>query len=314
MFMLQEIADAFLLGVGLNPSSKLAAPLSYFLSASIKIILLLFLMISVIGLLRTYLPQKKVRQWLSGKNRVLAHFSASLFGAVTPFCSCSSIPIFLGFINAGVPLGVSFSFLVTSPLVNEYLVVLMLGFFGWKIAVDYVIAGMIIGIVCGMVFSRMKLDYLIEKDMLIKSAKDRIFGKFADRVFFGLAEARSILGKIWVWILFGVAIGAIVHNFVPQEFLGSVVDRTGYFAVPLATVVGVPIYAGCASVVPIAAALFQKGVPIGTVMAFMMSVAALSLPEAVILRRAMKLKLIAVFFGVVALGIVVIGYLMNFLF
>ncbi|MFH1510457.1 MAG: permease [Candidatus Woesearchaeota archaeon] len=309
--MLQEIADTVVLGMGFGPGTRLAGSVSYFLYDSVKIILLLFLMITVIGLLRTYLPQNKVKHWLSGKNLFAANFSASLFGAITPFCSCSSIPIFLGFVNAGVPLGVSFSFLVTSPLVNEYLVVLMLGFFGWKIAAAYVIAGMSIGIGCGLIFSRMNLDHLIEKDMRIRSAKDRVFGNFVDRVFFGLGEAKSILKRIWLWILFGVAIGALVHDFVPQGFFESVVAKSGFFGVPIATVVGVPIYAGCASVVPIAAALFQKGVPIGTVMALMMSVAALSLPEAVILRRAMKLKLIAIFFGVVALGIVAIGYLVN---
>jgi len=299
----------------LDPRLKWAQALNFFIYDSIKILLLLFVLISVIGFLRSYLPAAKVKQWLVGK-KVFANFLAAIFGAVTPFCSCSSIPIFISFLEAGVPLGVTLSFLITSPLINEYLVILMLGFFGFKITLLYVVSGMAICVSSGLILGKMKLEKYLVKDLINQDNQDcsgKILGGLRSRLLFGIKEAESIVKKLWIWILVGVGLGALIHNFVPQEFVQSVIAKTGFFSVPLAVVIGVPMYGSCAAIVPIAVALFQKGFPLGTALAFMMAVAALSLPEAIMLRRAMRLKLIAIFFLVTTLAIIITGYLFNFL-
>ncbi len=296
------------------PGVKLGEVIEFFLYDSMKIIVLLFFMIAVIGFIRSYVSQKKIRSWLGGKHPVLGCSAASLFGAVTPFCSCSSIPLFLGFIKAGIPLGVTFAFLVTSPLINEYLVVLMLGFFGMKITLVYIAAGMLIGIISGLILGAMKLEKYLEPGFsgdISTKMKDVKYPTFWSRIRYGLDEALSITKKIWYWVLFGVALGAVIHNLIPREMIEGVMKAGGIFTVPIATLIGVPMYGSCSAIVPIAVALFEKGVPLGTALAFMMGVAALSLPEAIILRRAMKLKLIGIFFGTVALGIIVIGYTVN---
>jgi len=315
--MLEELVNWILYSaIGLNPEIKWVESLDFFIYDSIKIILLLFVMISIIGFLRTYLPQNEVKKWISGKKYGFNNLIAACFGAITPFCSCSSIPIFLSFLRAGVPLGVTFSFLITSPLVNEYLVVLMLGFFGWKITLAYVISGILIGVICGLVLGRMKLEKYLVEDLISannKAGKEIKYNSIQKRIIFGLNEALSIIKKLWIWVLVGVGIGAVIHNYVPSEVIQSVVSKGGIFAVPLVVILGVPMYGSCAAIVPIAVVLFEKGVPLGTALAFMMAIAALSLPEAVILRRAMKLKLIAIFFGIVALAIILTGYLYNIL-
>lgn len=315
--MLQLIVDWFVYGVlKLPSSSKLAGVINFFLYDAIKIMLLLFAMITVIGFLRTFLPQRKVKEWLS-KSRGSGNLFASLFGAVTPFCSCSSIPIFLSFLEAGVPLGIAFSFLIASPLINEYLVVLMLGFFGWKITLAYVISGVAISVVSGIVLGKMRLERYLVKDIVspdvdVLSNGARYRG-FKDRILFGINEAQSIVRKLWGWVLVGVGIGALIHNYIPQEAVQRVAGKTGIFSVPIVTLIGVPMYGSCAAILPIAIVLFQKGFPLGTALAFMMSVSALSLPEAIMLRRAMKLKLIAIFFGITTLAIILTGYLFNLL-
>ena len=313
--MLEEIISWILFTFfKLNPELKWVDSLNFFINDSIKIILLLFIMILVIGFLRTYFPQEKIKKWISKSKFGSGNFFASLFGAMTPFCSCSSIPLFISFLEAGIPLGVTFSFLITSPLVNEYLVILMLGFFGCKITLAYVISGMFIGMISGLILGKMKLEKHLEKDLISKNVKKEIkFKTIKDRLKFGLNEAVSITKKLWLWILIGVGIGAIIHNYVPSEFIQSIVSKGGIFAVPLAVVLGVPMYGSCAAIVPIAVVLFEKGVPIGTALAFMMAISALSFPEAVILRRVMKLKLIAIFFGVVTVAIILTGFIYNLL-
>lgn len=314
--MLQLIIDWLTYSVlKLDPGSKLGSGINFFIYDSVKIMLLLFVMISVIGFLRSFISQDKVKFWIIGR-KGWSNFFASLFGAVTPFCSCSSIPLFISFLDAGIPLGVTFSFLITSPLINEYLVVLMLGFFGWKITLAYVISGMVIGITGGIVLGRMKLEKYIEKDLVPENAGEACEIKISSikqRIAFGLNEAKCIVQKLWIWVLVGVGLGALIHNYVPQEAVGAIVNKTGVFSVPIATLIGVPMYGSCAAIVPIAVVLFQKGFPLGTALAFMMAVAALSLPEAIMLRRAMKLKLIAIFFSITALAIIFTGYLFNLL-
>ncbi len=312
--MLQLIVDWLTVSIlKLDPGSKLGAAINFFIYDSIKILLLLFVLIAVIGFLRSFLPQERIKAWITQK-KSLGNFFASLFGAITPFCSCSSIPIFISFVKMGVPLGATFSFLITSPLVNEYLVVLMIGFFGWKITLMYVISGMFIGIVSGIILGRMKLEKYLEKDIMGGSEeieKDIKYQGLKERVIFGLEEAKSIVKKLWFWVLIGVGIGAFIHDYVPQQAVQSIIGKTGIFSVPIATLIGVPMYGGCAAIVPVAVVLFQKGFPLGTALAFMMAVAALSLPEAIMLRRAMKLKLIAIFFGITTLAIILTGYLFN---
>jgi len=314
--MLLKLTDALVYGLlGLDPQKTRSQALHFFVYDSVKILLLLFSMILVIGVLRTYLPQAKIKKWMSQRGG-LGNFFAALFGAVTPFCSCSSIPIFFGFLEAGIPLGISLSFLITSPLINEYLVVLMLGFFGWKITALYVASGLLIGTFSGVILGRMRLERHLVRDF-ISTGKElgdgAVFQSFRERLQFGWDESCSITRKIWGWILLGVGVGAVIHNYVPQEAIQSIVGRMGIFSVPVAVILGVPMYGSCAGIVPIAVVLFQKGMPLGTALAFMMAVAALSLPEAIMLRRAMKLQLIAIFFGVTSLAIIVTGYIFNFL-
>lgn len=302
--------------LSLEKGSKLGTSLDFFIYDSIKILLLLFLMIFVMGVVRSYISRKRIRELLSRKTPGLSNLAASIFGAITPFCSCSSIPIFMGFLEAGVPLGVSFSFLATSPLINEYVAVLMLGFFGLEITVIYIVAGLVLGTLGGVLIGRLGMEKHIASDLFLvkKEKSEPVYKSFKDRLKFGYSEAESIVKKLWVWVLVGVGIGAFIHGFIPEEAIESAVASGGIFAVPLAVLIGIPIYANCSAVVPIAVVLFQKGVPLGTALAFMMAVSALSLPEAIILRRAMKLPLLALFFAIVAAGILLIGYLFNLLF
>jgi len=314
--MLQAIVDWLIYSVfKLDANSKIDAAINFFVYDSLKIILLLLVMISAIGFFRSFLEQRKIKAWITG-TRGWGNFFASLFGAITPFCSCSSIPLFISFLDAGVPLGVSFSFLVTSPLINEYLVVLMFGFFGWKITLAYVVSGMVIGIVTGMILGKMKLEKYLEQDMVNLNPEGACEIKsqgIKQRITFGINEAICTVKKLWAWILLGVGLGVLINNYLPQSAVQAIVNKTGFFSVPLAVLIGVPMYGSCAAIVPIAVALFQKGFPLGTALAFMMAVAALSLPEAIMLRRAMKLKLIVIFFGITTLGIIFTGYLFNLL-
>lgn len=315
--MLQLIVDGFIYGVLKFPAQvKWAQAVNFFFYDSIKITLLLFVLVTVIGFLRTFLPQQKIRHWLA-KSSGWGNFFASLFGAVTPFCSCSSIPIFFSFIKAQIPLGIAFSFLITSPIINEYLVVLMFGFFGWKITLAYVASGIVIGVGAGIILGRMRLEKYLVQDLIVPenniAQEMTLYKGIKDRVIFGMNEAFTIIRKLWIWILVGVGIGALIHNYVPQEAIQAMIGKAGFFSVPLATIIGVPLYGSCAAILPIAMVLFQKGLPLGTALAFMMAVSALSLPEAIMLRRVMKLKLIAVFFAATTLGIIITGYLFNLL-
>lgn len=312
--MLLKFSDWFVYSVlQVSAGSHLGAALSFFIYDSIKILFLLFFLIFIIAILRTYLPQHKIARWM-GKKGISANFFAALFGAVTPFCSCSSIPLFLGFLEAGIPLGVTFSFLITSPLINEYLIVLMMGLFGWKIALAYFVSGMSIGIFSGVVLGRMKLESNLVADLIATResvAKEVVHKYFLHRVRFGWGEAVSVTKKVGLWVLVGVGVGAGIHNLIPQETIQAAISKAGIFSVPIATLIGVPLYGSCAAIVPVAVVLFQKGVPLGTALSFMMGMAALSLPEAVMLRRAMNLKLILIFFGITTVAIIFTGYLFN---
>ena len=314
--MLKELIDWFLYSVlRLNQTVRWVESLNFFIYDSIKILFLLFVMILIIGVIRTYLPREKVKKWMINKKYGLGHVTASLFGTITPFCSCSSIPLFIGFLEAGIPLGITFSFLITSPIVNEYLVILMLGFFGWKITLAYVLSGIFIGTISGLILSKLNLENQLVKDLILtkNKVKDVKYTSIKERFMFGIKESTSIIKKLWLWILIGVGIGAIIHNYIPSEVIQSIVNKGGIFSIPIAVILGIPMYGNCAAIVPIALALFEKGMPIGTALAFMMAISALSFPEAIILRRAMKIKLILIFFAVVTLSIILTGYLFNML-
>lgn len=314
--MFQENIDWVLYDLwGLDSSLRSVQTLNFFVYDSLKILLLLFVMIFIVGVLRTYMPLYKIKKWLSGKRLGLGNLIASLFGAVTPFCSCSSIPIFLSFIKAKIPLGVTFSFLITSPLVNEYLVVVMLGMFGWKITLAYVVFGVLIGFISGLILGEMKLEKYLVKDIFKDDThlKKELYTSFQARIDYGVKEAATIVRKLWMWILVGVGTGAMIHNYIPEEMIHTIIAKGGIFTVPVAVILGVPMYGSCAAIVPIALVLFQKGIPLGTALAFMMAISALSIPEAIILKRAMKAKLIGLFFLIVTISIIVVGYLINFL-
>jgi uncharacterized protein len=311
--MLTEFCNLLIYnGLGLDAGSRFGAAVHFFVYDTIKIFLLLAGLIFLIGVVRTWLPQHKLRRWM-GTGGLGGNFIAALFGAVTPFCSCSSIPIFISLLKAGVPLGVTFSFLITSPLINEYLVILMAGEFGVPITVAYVGSGLFIGTLGGAILGRMKLEHHLEKDILAGAHEEEetIDHTWKSRLRFGWDEAISVIRQIWLWVLVGVGIGAFIHNYVPQETIHGLMEATGIFSVPLATVLGVPMYGSCAAIVPIAVVLFEKGIPLGTALAFMMAMAALSLPEAVMLRRVMRLGLIALYFGITTVAIMLTGYLLN---
>jgi uncharacterized protein len=313
--MLLKLSDLLVYQLaGLDPDSRLGGAVHFFVYDSLKIFLLLAVMIFVLGVVRTWLPEEKLKRWMAGRG-LTGNFVAALFGAITPFCSCSSIPVFISLIKAGAPLGVTFSFLLTSPIINEYLVILMAAEFGLPITVAYVVSGLAIGTGVGALLGRAELERYLETDIVAPVAATASPEKMtlAGRLQFGHGETVTVIRQVWLWLLAGVAVGAFIHNYVPQEAIQSLVGAAGIFAVPVATIVGVPMYGSCAAIVPVAVVLFEKGIPLGTALAFMMAVAALSVPEAIMLRRVMKLPLIAAFFGVTTLAIILIGYLFNFL-
>lgn len=311
--MLTQFIDLLIYDwIGMDSESRFAGALHFFLYDTIKIFLLLAVMIFVIGVVRTWLPEDRLKRWM-GSGGIAANFIAALFGAITPFCSCSSIPIFISLLKAGVPLGVTFSFLITSPIINEYLVILMIGEFGLPVTVAYVGSGLLIGTFAGGVLGRLKLEKYLEADIIASANADTevITHTITTRIRYGWDEAISVIKQIWLWVIVGVGIGAFIHNYIPQETIHSLMEATGIFSVPIATVLGVPMYGSCAAIVPIAVVLFQKGIPLGTALAFMMAMAALSLPEAIMLRRTMHLKLIGIYFGITTLAIIFTGYLLN---
>lgn len=311
--MLLELSDLLVYDwAGFDAGSRLGGAVHFFVYDTVKIFLLLAVMIFLIGVVRTWMPEHKLRRWM-GRGGIGGNFVAALFGAITPFCSCSSIPIFISLLKAGVPLGVTFSFLITSPIINEYLVILMAGEFGWSVTIAYVLSGLLIGTVSGVVLGRMRLEHFLENDIIASAhaENEAIEHTWRTRLRFGWDEASSVIRQIWLWVLVGVGIGAFIHNYVPQDTIHALIEATGIFSVPLATVLGVPMYGSCAAIVPVAVVLFEKGIPLGTALAFMMAMAALSLPEAIMLRRVMRLGLIAIYFAMTTAAIIFTGYFLN---
>lgn len=298
----------------ITPKTLLAEAVNFFVYDTIKIFILLAVIIFCVSIIRSYLPPKKIRFILSHKNKYTGNAIASLLGIITPFCSCSAIPLFLGFIQAGVPLGTTFSFLVASPMINEVALVLLLGMFGWKIALIYIVSGFIISILSGVIIGKMKVENLVESFVYqntINESVDFPTMTGSQRVSYAKNYTLNIFKKVWIYVLIGVGVGAWIHGYAPADFLAQYAGSDKWYSVPLAVIVGIPLYSNAAGIVPLVSALTEKGVSMGTALAFMMSVTALSLPEFMILKRVMKVRLIFLFAGIVGLGIIFTGYLFN---
>ncbi len=322
-FYLQPIADFLVYDLaGLNSETRLAESINFFIYDTIKILILLFLISSLMGVVNAYFPIDRLRIYLTTKKMYgLQYFFASFFGAITPFCSCSSIPLFIGFVNGGIPLGVTFSFLITSPLVNEVAVALFLGMFGIKATLIYAISGILLGTVGGFLLGKFKLDrYLTDWVRQIQANSEQVSlnwesekTPFIDRLPGIIRDGWEIVSKVLVYVLIGIAIGAAMHGYVPENFFTGYLSAGKWYAVPLAVILAVPIYANAAGIVPVIQVFVAKGVPLGTAIAFMMAVVGLSLPEATLLKKVMKWKLIGIFFGTITVFIILLGYIFNWL-
>lgn len=317
---LQPLADSLTFGLlGLDPASPLGSALNFFVYDVPKILLLLGGMIFLVTLLQTFISPERVRLLVNRTPGGAGNLLAALFGALTPFCSCSSVPLFIGFIQAGVPLGVTFSFLITSPIMNEVAFVMLLGLFGWKVALLYLASGITIGVVAGLILGRLHLERYVEPFVQqTRATANRTVilterRTWPDRFEQSLDATRDIIAKVWIYVVIGIAIGAAIHGYVPQDALVDLMGRGAWWSVPAAVLLGIPLYSNAAGVIPIVSALLDKGAALGTALAFMMAVVALSLPEIIILRRVLKPRLIAIFVGVVALAITLTGYLFNLL-
>ena len=298
----------------LERGSRLGSSMEFFVYESPKVLLLLVLVVFGVGIVRSFFTPERTRRVLSGRSELVGNLLAALLGIVTPFCSCSAVPLFIGFVSTGVPLGVTFSFLISAPMVNEVALVLLFGLFGWKVAALYLCSGLLIAIVSGWVIGRLRMESHIEEWVFSTRPITGLPGEQLDwpaRIRAGRAAVKEIVGNVWLYVLIGVGAGAGIHGYVPEDFMASIMGRGAWWSVPLAVLIGVPMYSNAAGIIPIVQALLGKGAALGTVLAFMMSVIALSLPEAIILRKVLKPRLIATFFGIVALGILIVGYLFN---
>jgi uncharacterized membrane protein YraQ (UPF0718 family) len=300
----------------LPSETHLSKTLWFFIYEVPKVMLLLVLIIFFVGIIRSYFSPEKTKKALEGKSLFSGNILASLLGIVTPFCSCSAIPLFLGFVEAGIPIGVTFSFLIAAPMVNEVAVILLLGLFGWKVTLIYVSTVLIIAIVSGFIIQKLKLEkYVADWVFKTKSTTTTIEESqltFQQRIQQGFDTVKEIVGKIWVYIIIGIAVGAGAHGYIPENFLGNLLGDQNWYSVPLAILIGIPMYSNAAGVIPIVSVLIEKGVSLGTALAFMMSVIALSLPEIIILKKVLKWQLIGAFVSIVALGIISVGLLFNY--
>ena len=314
-WLLAPTSEALVAALPVDRESHLGGALQFFLYDTPKVLLLLTGIVFVMGMVNSAFTPERTRVLLAGRTEGVANVMAASLGVITPFCSCSAVPLFIGFVQAGVPLGVTFSFLIAAPMVNEVALTLLFGLFGWRIALLYLGLGLSVAIVAGWVIGRLKMEAHLEdwvRDMpRIVARADALRLTLSDRVEAGFAAVHEIVGKVWPYILVGIAIGAVIHGYVPEAFMTSVMGKDAWWSVPLAVLVGVPMYTNAAGVIPIVQALLAKGAALGTVLAFMMSVIALSLPEMVILRRVLKVRLIATFVAVVAAGILLVGYVFN---
>ncbi|QBR70594.1 hypothetical protein CU048_04145 [Beijerinckiaceae bacterium] len=315
---LVPLSEWVVLLLPLERGSHLEEAIRFFVYDTPKVLMLLTLVVFAMGVVRSFFSPERTRILLAGRREGLGNVAAAGLGIFTPFCSCSAVPLFVGFVSAGVPLGVTFSFLIAAPMVNEVALGLLFALLGWKIALTYLAFGLAVAIVSGWVIGRLHLEGWLEE--WVRSARsgavdlqaDRL--SLVDRIKAGIEAMRDIVGKVWVWIIAGIAAGAFIHGYVPSDLLASIMGKDAWWSVPAAVLIGIPMYSNAAGIIPVVEALLGKGAALGTVLAFMMSVIALSLPEMIILRKVLSVKLIAVFIGVVGLGILAVGFLFNALF
>jgi len=302
--------------LGMSSGSHLSSAVEFLVFEAPKVMMLLTLVVFGVGIVRSFFTPERTRRILAGKRESAGNVFAALLGVVTPFCSCSAVPLFIGFVTTGVPLGVTFSFLISAPMVNEVALVLLFGLFGWKVAALYLGTGLAIAMVAGWVIGRLKLEHWVEAWVYKTVTGSGQNGDgtpltWNDRVQLGREAVKDIVGKVWPYVIAGIALGAGIHGYVPQDFMASIMGKSAWWSVPLAVVIGIPMYSNAAGIIPIVQALLGKGAALGTVLAFMMAVIGLSLPEMIILRKVLRLPLIVTFAGVVGLGILVVGYLFN---
>jgi uncharacterized membrane protein YraQ (UPF0718 family) len=294
--------------------TRLISALEFFVYEAPKVLMLLFVVVFGVGIVRSFFTPERTRRMLAGRRQAVGNVLAALLGVVTPFCSCSAVPLFIGFVTTGVPLGVTFSFLISAPMVNEVALVLLFGLFGWKVAALYLGTGLAIAMIAGWTIGRLHLERWVEGWVYQTKTgvgPDTAALSWADRVRAGRDAVKDIVGKVWPYVLAGIAVGAGIHGYVPENFMASIMGKGAWWSVPLAVLIGVPMYSNAAGIIPVVQALLGKGAALGTVLAFMMSVIGLSLPEMIILRKVLRPPLIATFAGVVALGILLVGYLFN---
>jgi uncharacterized membrane protein YraQ (UPF0718 family) len=300
---------------GLARSTHLSSAVEFFVFETPKVLMLLTLVVFGVGIVRSFFTPQRTRAILAGKRESAGNVMAALLGVVTPFCSCSAVPLFIGFVTTGVPLGVTFSFLISAPMVNEVALVLLFGLFGWRVAAIYAGTGLFIAIVAGWVIGRLRLERHVEPWVYatnlgdVRSPEEKL--SWGARARLGKDAVRGIVGKVWPYVIAGIAVGAGIHGYVPENFMASIMGKGAWWSVPLAVLIGVPMYSNAAGIIPIVQALLGKGAALGTVLAFMMSVIGLSLPETIILRKVLRPRLIAVFVGIVAAGILIVGYVFN---
>ena len=316
---LQPLTDGLVFSVlGMKKGEHLAEAIWFFVFEFPKVMLLLILIIFFVGIIRTYFTPERTRKALEGKKTFTGNVIASLLGIVTPFCSCSAIPLFLGFVESGVPLGVTFSFLIASPMINEVAIILLYGLFGWQVTFIYICTGLFIAILAGWIIGKLNLNKWVEPWVYeMKVGQNTLEEEklhFRDRISLGYVAVKEIVGKVWIYVALGIAVGAGAHGYVPEDFMAALMGKTAWYSVPLSILIGIPLYSNAAGIVPIVSVLIEKGASLGTSLAFMMAVIGLSLPEMVILRKVLKLPLILTFIGVVGTGILIVGYLFNFVF
>jgi uncharacterized membrane protein YraQ (UPF0718 family) len=316
---LELMADWLIFTVlGMTKGAHLAEALWFFVFEFPKVMLLLTLIIFFVGIIRTFFTPERTRKALEGKKTFTGNVMASSLGIVTPFCSCSAIPLFLGFVESGVPLGVTFSFLIAAPMINEVAVILLYGMFGWQIAAIYVGTGLVIAIVAGWIIGLMKLEKWVEPwvyQMQVgngEAEEEKL--TFRNRINRGYQAVKEIVGKVWIYVAMGILVGAGAHGYVPEDFMAALMGKSAWYSIPLSVLIGIPLYSNAAGIVPVVSVLIEKGASLGTALAFMMSVIGLSLPEMIILRKVLKLPLIFTFVGVVGTGILIVGFLFNAIF
>jgi uncharacterized protein len=301
--------------LGLSPATRLGEALHFFVLDITKVFFMLTLIVWGVAVIRSYFPPEKVKKLLGHRMEFIGNIMAAFLGIVTPFCSCSAVPMFIGFVESGVPLGVTFSFLISAPTVNEVALILLWGLFGWKIALIYITTGLLVAIFGGLIIGRLKLEKYVEEYVYQIKVGDTavISPAFRERSANAWIYTKDLLGKIWIYVFIGIGVGALIHGYVPIDLVARYAGKDNFFAVPVAVLMGIPLYSNVAGTIPIVQALMEKGLPLGTALAFMMSVTAISLPELIILRKVLKPRLLAVFVGIVAMAIVFIGYLFNLL-